>query len=386
MHSKFKNSPAGHILRSVCFLLLFVLLFQAVCGVLRGQPGTGSNAAFYEAPPRSLDVLFMGSSHMLNAVSPMQLWEEHGIPSSNLALNGQVLPVTYYALQEALRYQKPKVVVLDIYKAVQDSLIDSPGALHTTLDGMRFGLPKIQAAFDLMPEGQRAEYIFDIIIYHERWKLLSETDSQPPDTVQKGAQALFAVTPPYDGWTVLPAEETAPPAQIQLEYLEKIVALCQREDVPLLLVAVPFTTPENDDLNRQAVVNGMAAYAEEWGLPYLNMMQEVREIGFDFSTDMSDMYHVNWRGMEKVTAALGDYLARHYDLPDRRGEPAYQSWEMDLPAYHAYLEKQIQLTTDAETNEVETAGTGAAPRTRLEPKDTVLEITAAPFRVRRIWS
>lgn len=333
----------GHFLEAVCFLLVFLLLFQGVSRVLRGRPTVISNASFYKEPRQSLDVLFMGSSHMLNAVSPMQLWEEYGIPSSNLAVNGQVLPVTYYALQEALRYQSPKVVVVDIYKVIQDSLIDSPGSLHATLDGMPlWSLPKIKAAFDLRPEGERAEYLLDIIVYHDRWKEVTGEDFLPANTLERGAQALFAVVQPYEGWEVLPEEKTAPPAQIQIDYLDQIISLCQEKGIPLLLTAVPFTTPEKDDMDRQAVINGMADYAAQKGVPYLNLMHKQEEMGFDFFMDMSDMNHVNWMGMGKVTAFLGEYLVRHYDLTDRREDPAYDRWNRDLPAYHAYVEERKQ--------------------------------------------
>lgn len=347
MAEKRKGGPVGHLLEAVCFLLVFLFLFQGVSRVLRGRPAVGSNAFFYEEPRQSLDVLFLGSSHMLNAVSPMQLWEEYGIPSGNLGVNGQVLPVTYYTLREALRYQKPRVAVVDIYKVVQDSLIDSPGSLHAALDGMPlWSLPKFQAAFDLLQRGERAEYLLDIIVYHDRWKLVTKEDFLPADTREKGAQTLFTVEQPYQGWEVLPETETAPPVHVEIDYLERIIALCQKEDISLLLVAVPYTTPEKDDLNRQAVVNGMAEYAAEKGIPYLNLMHETGEMDFDFSADMADMYHVNWKGMEKVTAFLGEYLVQNYDLTDRREEPAYASWNEDLLAYRAYLEERTGALPD----------------------------------------
>lgn len=331
-----KHSP----LRVIIFLLLFLFLFNSAAGILRNKNYAAAAAAFYEEPKNTIDVFLMGSSHMLNAVSPVQLWEQYGIASNNLAQNGQVLPVSYYALQEALRWQKPRLVVLDVYKVVQDSLIDSKASLHYTLDNMRPGLPKLRAVFDLLEPEDRAEYLLDIILYHSRWKELTEEDFQKPDTTEKGAQALFTTAAPYEGWTVLPEGETAPPAQVELEYLEKIVALCRDEGVELLLVAVPFTTPADDDLNRQAAVNAMAGWAAQREVSFVNLMHRTEELGFDFSADMADTYHVNWRGMEKVTAWLGAYLTAHYDLPDRRGEAAYDGWTGTGAAWRAYLEEQ----------------------------------------------
>lgn len=338
MHAK--PSRLGPVLKCAAFLLLLALVFHLVSSLLRNKNYASASAAFYEEPKDSLDVLLMGSSHMLNAVAPMQLWEEYGIASNNLAQNGQVLPVTYYHLQEALRFQRPKLIVLDIYKAIQDSLIDSTASLHYTLDNMTFGLPKLRAVFDLLPQGERMEFLLDIIPYHSRWKELSQTDFAPVDTTEKGAQALFATTPLPD-FTVMSADVTAEPVEVALQYLEKIVELCREEGVELLFVAVPFATPEDDDMSRQEVVNGMAAYAGAWGVPFVNMMHHTKEMGFDYATDMADVFHANWRGMGKITTWLGCYLMEHYSLPDRRGEDSYQDWNAALEDYHAYLEAAI---------------------------------------------
>lgn len=335
-HAKPSGLNLAPVLRTAAFLLVLLLAFHVVSGLLRNKNYASASASIYAEPKNSLDVLLMGSSHMLNAVAPMQLWEDFGIASNNLAQNGQVLPVTYYHLQEALRYQKPKLVVLDIYKAIQDSLIDSNASLHYTLDNMTFGLPKLRAVFDLLPPEERMEFLLPIITYHSRWKDLDQLDFQSADCTEKGAQALFGTTPLPD-FQILPETCTAAPAESALVYLEKIIALCRQEGVELLLVAVPFATPEDDDMSRQEVVNGMAAYAGKWGVPFVNMMHCTEEMAFDYETDMADVFHANWLGMEKITAWLGEYLVTHYDLPDRRTDGAYAAWSENLPAYHALL-------------------------------------------------
>lgn len=335
MKPVFKKQSVTHALQFTAFLVVFALLFSFVSGVMRNKQYR-TTRVIYDEPKHSVDVLFMGSSHMLNAVSPMDLWAEHGIASLNYAQNGQVLPVTYYALQEALRYQSPKLVVLDIYKVVQDSLIDSKASLHFTLDNMTFGLPKLRAIFDLLPAEDRAEYLVDLLAYHSRWSELTEEDFRPKNTFEKGAEALFSVDD-RSGFEVLPVTETAPPVAVALEYLEKIINLCREEGIDLLLIATPFTTPEEDDLSRQQVVNAMAEYAAEQDLPFLNFMHEVEAMDFSFATDMADMYHVNLAGMKKVTFHLGEYLTAHYDLPDHRNDSAYASWHSDYEDYKAYL-------------------------------------------------
>lgn len=307
-----KTSVWRGVLRVAAFALLFTFLLHNVSAVLADKRFRDSMAALYAEPRNSVEVLLLGSSRVHNGISAARLEEEFGIRSNNFSQDGQVLPVTWYALKEALRYQRPRVVVLDVYKVIQDSLIDSPESLHRTADNMRPGLPKAQMVFDLLPKGERAEFLFNIITYHTRWKELTAADFAPADVSAKGDEILTGTYEPYEGFSVVPEEVTAPGAECELEYLDKIVDLCQREGIELLLVSVPFTTAENDDLHRQEVLNGMAAYAEEKGLPYLNMMHMTEELGFDFSADMADMYHLNEQGMIKVTDYLGRYLRENY--------------------------------------------------------------------------
>ena len=61
------------LLRVVCFLLLFAFLFRQATLVLR--PNWTGGGCFYDEPADSLDVLFCGSSRMLNGVSPLRLYE-----------------------------------------------------------------------------------------------------------------------------------------------------------------------------------------------------------------------------------------------------------------------------------------------------------------------
>jgi hypothetical protein len=60
-------------------------------------------------------------------------------------------------------------------------------------------------------------------------------------------------------------------------------------------------------------------------------------MGFDFSTDMMDERgHLNAQGAEKLSQYLAAYLKANYGLPDRRGDPAYSSWDEAAAGYFAY--------------------------------------------------
>lgn len=331
---KKKGRAALRCLAAVTFLLLLALILSLVSEAFRPRDAQ----VFYDEPRDSLDVLFLGSSHMLNAVSPMELWREYGMASCNLSENGQVLPVTYYVLLDALRRQSPKLVVVDVYKVVQDTLYDTKSYLHTSLDGMPMGLAKLRAVYDLLPAGERTEFLFDLVLYHDRWRDPEGLQRQTRDPDFKGYAPLTAVAP-HEGFLVLPESETASPPKTGVDYLEKIVKLCRDRGVELLFIAAPFTTPVPDDMDRQRRVNAVAELAETWDVPFINMMHRLDEMDFDLSADLADTYHANVSGMKKITAYLGDYIAAHYAVPDRRGDSRYESWDEACRRYEDALEK-----------------------------------------------
>lgn len=60
-------------------------------------------------------MLFMGTSHVLNAVYPMELWNDYGIVSYNFGGHGNYLPTTYCIMKNALEYTTPKLMVIDCF-------------------------------------------------------------------------------------------------------------------------------------------------------------------------------------------------------------------------------------------------------------------------------
>jgi hypothetical protein len=53
----------------------------------------------------------------------------------------------------------------------------------------------------------------------------------------------------------------------------------------------------------------------------------MKQMDFDWSTDTRDGGdHVNLSGSKKVTAAIGRYLKKNYDLSDQRENADYSTW------------------------------------------------------------
>ena len=109
--------------------------------------------------------------------------------------------------------------------------------------------------------------------------------------------------------------------KMNLRYMDKIIKLCRENGADLLLYSGP--SPVNYNFRKH---NGLAAFAKEKGLTYLDLNLE--ELGINWETDTTDKGdHLNLSGAEKVTRHLGKFLAESRELPDRRGMEGFEEWD-----------------------------------------------------------
>lgn len=316
----------------VCFTALFLALFAGATQLLRNKNSAGAVLALYEEPRDSLDVVLIGSSHMLNGVFPLALWSDYGIVSNNLAQHGQSIPISYYMVQEAIRTQHPSWIVLDTYMLYYPELIyEGDGNSHKSIDNLAWAAPKLSAIFDLFSGSERWDYLLPLTFFHSRWKELSAADLARPDTLGKGCEYRLVVTP-YPPEEQAGADARQPLSPVALDYLDRIVTLCREEGVELVLVCTPFlATPE-----QQGQMNAVADVAAEYGLTYWNFLQRPEETGFDPETDLYDYSHLNANGALKFTRALGAELSA-LGVPDRRTQAEYAGWDEDCARWRETL-------------------------------------------------
>lgn len=296
------------------------------------------NAPFFEQE-EDFDVLFLGTSHMGYGVNPMELWNDYGIVSYNLAGHGTTLAITYWTMQNAFDYTTPKLAVIDcclLSYVTKCNLLFS--SVHVSLDAFPLSKTKIAAAYDLLddeiaakefPEsepGSRMEVIWDYAIYHSRWNQLSEEDFETIPSIEKGAEHYAGVVTP-EGVTEIAAAGRPEEDTVSIEYLEKMIEDCQSRGIDVLLTYLPFEADETCQMEADRVYD----IAEEYGVDYINFLDmDVVNRATDYcDTD----YHLNPSGARKVTAYIGQYITDRYELPDRRKDAAYGQWHADYEEY-----------------------------------------------------
>lgn len=324
---------------SIIFLIVLGVVISKADTVLERKYSYAKYADFYEQE-QDFDVLFFGTSHMLNAVFPMELWNDYGIVSYNMANYSETICTNYWQVVSALEHCTPKVVVVDLYAIDNDSKMNG-SSLHNFTDTMPSTITKIRTAMDLLPVEEWPEYMFELSLYHGRWSELTADDFAPEKTIEKGAELRFEVVVDEEP-TIIPKETIVNQERLSKKYLQKIIDLCKKKDIDVILTYFPYSAP----VSHQEVANSGFIIAEENDIPYMNFFYE--DMKLNYVTDCADIgSHLNASGARKVTDYLGQYLRTNYEIPDRRTEEAYAFWNED---YQEYMNFKIEELNSCDDN------------------------------------
>lgn len=265
--------------------------------------------AILDEKENTIDVLVLGDSGTYASVSPMQMWQEHGITSYVCATSAQYLSLSEVLLKQAFEKQSPKVVVLEAY---------------TVYRKMRFGISITN----------RIEGLFSVFQFHNRWKALGRLEPLSFLNTEftddyKGYRYFTGCVPVEKSNFSQSTDEAMEIQPLNEEFVKNIADFCRENGAELLLVNIPNAKYWSCEKH-----NGIAQLAEKYGIAYVDMNTLGDEVSIDWQSDTVDMGdHLNYYGAKKVSAYLGDYLAKNYSLPDRRGNAEYAAWNEALERY-----------------------------------------------------
>ncbi len=305
-----------------------------------GDGMTLTVAGQYAEQRNSLDVLSLGSSTSRAMIFPKTIYDAQGIAAYSLATPLQDARLGYYLLLDALRRQKPSVLLVNPTFLFEGSPEDEKeGFVQMASVAMRPSLTKLRMQLDMSKQlsgHSLAKLLFPILRFRERATELtrSDFDLRPFFSPHpfKGTSVYFTR---YDGelnGTFLPDAGTeAAFSRDGLAYTGKILAVCREKGIRVLMVAPPKT----GSWTRQHHVLAKNFCAEN-GLNFIDFNDQtiLATTGFDPRTDYMDMgIHANFYGQQKLSAYLAAYLRAQYPgLPDHRGDARYASWDrLTLP-------------------------------------------------------
>lgn len=330
------------VIKGICFGLIFLAIFLPLQAIFQPKwieregaslPVTAAWNEYRSLEENTIDVFFVGTSHIYFGIDPMYIYEHTGITSYAQATQSQHMDTAYLVLQEALKTQKPKVVFLDV-SAIAYRSAGGEARAHKTLDQVPITAAKIIYAFN---NGNKAmkplDVLFPFFRYHSRWSDLTIQDfsylvNKPEGTFDRGHYPTYISEPVelsfYEATDFSVRER-------DISYMKKIKKICDDMGAKLVLIKVPAPPW------RKAMSETAEEIAQLLDVPFIEMYYDLDEIGLDAGTDFRDKTdHMNQLGAEKVTAYVIKYIQDNFDLKDQRD--TNQRWNDDLAKYKAELQ------------------------------------------------
>ena len=351
-------------LKNICIFILFLavlsLCISGAVKVVERKDSAYKYDVFWEkAKKDQIDVLFIGSSHVINAMNPVVLFGNYGITSYNMGGHGSVMQATYWELIEALQYCKPKCVVVDTflmqkdYQYLDEMYEDSTDEerqtsidqLHLNMDVWPLNKLKIAAIKDLIHDEEiQKEFLFPFLKYHSRWDELDSNDYKAL-LGKEDKSDMFGAEMRY-GIELTPGIYPNPSDQDGLgghtvgeEYLRKIIDECQKNDIQVIVTFLTCSATTDD----KRAVDSARIISDEYDVPFVNM-QELGTV--DLYTDLNDTGHMNAMGSIKATKCIGEMLSQTGDFVDHRIDPAYNDWAEKSAAFYNNV---FNLAVEAES-------------------------------------
>lgn len=330
------KTTINRILSIVLTLAITITLLSYFTGIVEDKSVSIEFDDFYTVNP---DVIFLGSSHTMYGVFPLQLWSEYGMAGYNCGIAADYLPSTYWVMENVLDYSSPKLVVIDCYTIGCDFKLSKYSFAHSWLDSLPLSVNKMRAIWDLtddperdkaireqvisteedeLDEGVKSEFIWDFVKYHSRWSQLEYADFNVKKNNLCGAQSWCRIYPiKYE------LDANIAPTEIEgigKDYLYKMIDECKANNIEVLLTYIPFAAGASD----VALAEALNQIASEKNVKYINFLEQ-NVVNYD--TDFSDPSHLNYYGQIKVSKYLGKYIDDNYSIPDRRSDAGYEYWE-----------------------------------------------------------
>lgn len=306
-------------LKGLCFILIFLVgLKTAVLLLYPYNAITRTWHRFYTLKRGEVEMLVVGSSHAYSTFDPEVISETTGMESYILASNSQNTVQAYFNVKEALHYQHPEIIILEAFSLDDNNnwrygdTPDKDWKKEANIDGMRFGLTKLEAVMGQYERENWSYVLLPIARCHGNWAdvgtIVSNLDFytggireyssfHPSQTVMsEETQELYAQAE-YNG-----TERVISGSNI--EYFQKLTELCREEGIALYVVMAPMYDVYISSMNYDSWADKIVELTESEGVFYLDCNRCYTEIGLDaqdFENAFTGYHHLNSSGAEKVT-------------------------------------------------------------------------------------
>lgn len=263
----------------------------------------------------SIDAIFLGDSEIYASISPLQIWNEYGIPTYCCSTSAQKLWYSQDMLRKAFRKQSPKIVMMETNALFRKFNFDD-SIMH------------------------RAETVLPVLQYHNRWKVFAQNTFDGREEVTstneyKGYKLSYIVKSADASKYMKPSNNVAVIPSRNKSYIKEIKQYCEDHGAKLILFSTPSTV--NWNYSRH---NAVVKLSKDLGVDYVDLNTAQNEINIDWNKDTRDHGdHLNHFGAVKTTSYIGKYLNDLGIFSDKRNDEQYKQWNTVLKKYLKQIKK-----------------------------------------------
>lgn len=279
---------------------------------------------FYTLEENTLDMIFLGSSHSYCTFNPEIFDASLDTNSFQLGMPLQHPDSTYYTLKEVLNYQKPKVVVMEIYFDLlqNDFELNQVKTLFQVLNNKDLKKEYINEDF---PLSEKIKYKTNILKYQADYfaykgneynnKIKNKFNVKDRETKkQKGIEEYASKGYVYCNYSMLEDEYDKTNqfknlngkdfkfSSKQKEFLLKIINLCKENNIELVFVTAPIANISLDYIKNYDLINKQIEnFAKENNIFYVDYNLINKEKNLLTNNNFRDDAHLNDSGVQIVS-------------------------------------------------------------------------------------
>ncbi len=309
-----KNFFKATIFLIILFLIVEGFSFLFLPGNNAKKYGINKIATYdiLEEAENSIDVVALGDSLVYSSLSPMEIWNNFGYTVFDCASAAQIISDTYKLLEVSIESQHPKIVLMEANVLFRDPAKKKP---KSKIDQL----------------GETVKSYLPIIKYHDNWKkYISFGPKSNWTNIYKGYKFITKVKSSKNKQYMSNSKDAREIPKVNLEDFDKIVKLCEKNDIKLVLVSFPTQTTWSTKKH-----NAINKLVDQYGFEFLDL--NLVDLGINWETDTKDAgNHLNYKGAIKVSKYIGNYLESTDLIEDHRNDKNYKLWEL---AYKRYYKK-----------------------------------------------
>ncbi|GEM_PF-1765934 len=292
---------------------------------------------FKSLPEDSIDVIVLGSSHAQYSFVPSFFYEETGLNSYVLGTSCQPYQVSYEMLKEALKTQQPQMVIMEVFTALPLRSSCEGDFCYIMAEYQMTGKEKINV-IKMLPEEKKNQYLNDFFTYHNDWKTKESFEplNKEENEISTGFGYIFqhARAKLPDNWWHASQYGYDIDIEIEeddLESLNAIYDLCQKNNIELLLYKTPVDSFTRED---QSMMHKMWEWADEHSVKYIDFFAESKKLSFYMGIH-SDAFHAYINGASMITRRISDEV-NTYEIESYDSEILKENYETEERTYTYY--------------------------------------------------